>query len=217
MAKIISVANLKGGVGKSTITVNVAGALQAKRLHVVVIDADEQGTAAGWASAGKLPFAVEHMPLEGARDGRRWIDRALSIEADYLLVDCPPHVGSATETAVGLSDAVLIPVFSGLADLRATETAIDLVRRARHARHDPRALPHCLLIPSRIDRRTLAGREIESALKRFEEPVGPAIHQRAAFIDACTAGLTISQYAPGSQADEEIVELTAVIKRRLKP
>lgn len=212
MPIIVSVANLKGGVGKSTIAINLAGALQSKR-RVVLIDADQQGTAAAWASAGRLPFPVEHMPLEGQREARRLIDRVMSLQADYILIDCPPHVGSATETAIGLSDIVLIPIFSGLADLRATESAVELVRRARHARNDTRGLPNCLLIPSRVDRRTLAGREIESALGRFHEPIGPPIHQRAAFIDACTEGLTIGQYAPGSLADQEIEEL----KRRLRP
>lgn len=213
MPKILSVANLKGGVGKSTIAVNLAGALQSKR-QVVLIDADEQGTTAEWAAAGKLPFPVERMPLEETRDTRRWIDRVMSLKAEIVLIDCPPHVGSTTETAVGLSDMVVIPVFSGLADLRATDTAVQFVRRAREVRN-ARGLPGCLLIPSRVDSRTLAGREIEAALERFGEPIGPPIHQRAALIDACTEGVTIGQYAPGSAADLEIEELAKVIRRKL--
>lgn len=210
MPKIVSIANLKGGVGKTSIAVNLAGALQSKGL-VVLVDADEQGSAAAWSAGGKLPFRVQYLPLEGAGDARRWMDTVLAIAADVVVVDCPPHVGAATETAIGLSDVVIIPCFSGIADLRATESAVEIVRRARQVRNDKR-LPYCVLVPSRVDSRTLAGREIEDALKRFHEPIGPAIHQRAAFIDSCSAGLTIGQYAPESPADQEIQAL----RRRVK-
>lgn len=215
MAKIASVANLKGGCGKSTIAVNIAGRLAFKGRSVVLVDADGQGTATHWALQGRLPFAVEHMPVDGPRDVTRWLQRVLAIKADCVIVDCPPHVGAATEAAVGICDLVVIPVFSSTADLAATVTALELVRKARLARAEARGLPNCLMVPSRIDRRTLAGREIESALKQFGEPIGPPIHQRSAFIDACTDGRWIGDFAPGSPADEDVSELTHVVKRRL--
>jgi chromosome partitioning protein len=213
--KIITVANLKGGCGKSTIAVNLAGELATRKAAVtVVIDADGQGTATSWAEAGRLPFRVDSLPLEDPRDGARWIERVLSLDAAYLVVDCPPHVGAATEAAVGVSDLVLIPVFSSGADLRATVQALDLVGAARADRKDRG--PACLLVPSRIDRRTLVGREIESVLKQFGEPIAPVIHQRAAFIDCLTESQWIGDYAPDSQAHADITALALAVKRRLK-
>jgi chromosome partitioning protein len=212
--KIITVANLKGGCGKSTIAVNLAGELARKATATVVIDADGQGTATSWAEAGRLPFRIQSLPLENPRDGARWIDRVLSLDAGCLIVDCPPHVGAATEAAVGVSDLVLIPVYSSGADLRATVQALELVRAARADRKD--GCPYCLLVPSRIDRRTSSGREIESALKQFGEPIGPAICQRSAFIDALTAGQWIGEYAPESAAHDDITALALTVKRRLK-
>lgn len=50
---IIALANLKGGVGKSTLAVNIAGALSPS---VVLIDADPQATATAWGEAGGLPL-----------------------------------------------------------------------------------------------------------------------------------------------------------------
>ena len=211
MAKIITVANLKGGCGKSTIAVNLAGELEAKHTRVVLLDADEQGTAAGWAEAGKLPFRVDFMPLKVPK---AWISHVLSIDADCILVDCPPHVGEATSAAVGVSDLVLIPIFSSAADLRATVRALELVQLARAGRKH--GAPLCLLIPSRIDRRTMVGREIESALKQFGEPIGPAIHQRSAFIDACTESQWIGDYAPASAAHDDVKALALAVRRRLK-
>lgn len=214
MPKIITIANLKGGCGKSTIAVNLAGELARKGAATVVIDADGQGTATSWAEAGRLPFRVLSLPLENPRDGARWIDRVLSVDAACLIVDCPPHVGAATEAAVGVSDLVLIPVFSSGADLRATVQALDLVRAARANRND--GGPQCLMVPSRIDRRTSSGREIEAVLKQFGEPIGPAVHQRAAFIDCLTDGRWIGDYAPESPAHDDISALALAVKRRLK-
>lgn len=215
MPKFITVANLKGGCGKSTIAVNLAGELARKAAAtVVVVDADGQGTATSWAEAGRLPFRIQSLPLDQHRESARWIERVLSIVADSVIVDCPPHAGAATEAAVGVADLVLIPVFSSGADLRATVQALDLVRAARTSRQGRG--PDCLLVPSRIDRRTLVGREIESALKQFGEPIGPAVHQRSAFIDAFTESQVIGDYAPGSAAHDDITALAQAVTRRLK-
>src|SRR3974390_3401328 len=102
MPKFIAVANLKGGAGKSTIAVNLAGELCGKKHSVALVDADAQGTAAYWANAGRLPYPVEAMPFETARDAKRWAPRVLEIEADYVVIDCSPHVGGATEAALGI-------------------------------------------------------------------------------------------------------------------
>ena len=214
MSRVITIANLKGGCGKSTIAVNLAGELTAKRVHTILVDADAQGTAKGWALAGKLPFPVEARPLESPSDVVRWVQWVLSLNVDAVVIDCPPHLSRAAAGAVGVSDLVLIPVFSSAADLRATGPTLDLVKAARADRKDHG--PACLLIPSRIDRRTLAGREIESALEQFGEPIGPSIHQRSAFIDACSADQCIGDYAPESAAHEDIAALAATVKRRLK-
>lgn len=147
-------------------------------------------------------------------DSSRWIGRVLSLDAVFVIVDCPPHVGAATEAAVVVADLVVIPVFSSGADLRATVSALDLVRAARPNRKG--GGPHCLIVPSRIDRRTSTGREIESALKQFGEPIGPAIHQRAAFIDCVTDGRWIGDYAPSSPAHDDIAALALAVKLRLK-
>ena len=211
MAQIIAVANLKGGSGKSSISVNLAGELASKQVRLVLLDADEQGTAAGWAEAGKLPFSVDFRPLKHPKE---WIDHVLSIDAACVIVDCPPSVGAVTQAATGVSDLVLIPIFSSVADLRATVRALELVELARAGRKN--GAPLCLLVPSRIDRRTMVGREIESALKQFGEPIGPAIHQRSAFIDSCTEGRWIGDYAPASAAHEDVKALAAAVRRRLK-
>jgi chromosome partitioning protein len=211
MGYLIAVVNLKGGCGKSTIAVNLACALAGRRAKVALMDADMQGTATQYASSGRLPVQSEHVPLEDARDVDRWIRRVLSITADYVVLDAPSHVGTVTKAIVGISDLVLIPCTPSTADLIATIPAVDLVRETRAANRSDS--PKCLLIPSRVDRRTVSGREIEDALKRIGEPVGPAIHQRAALVDAFTAGLWIGEFALESDAHEDFKTLAEKVRR----
>ena len=211
LGSIIAVANLKGGVGKSTIAVNLACELAVNQT-VVVVDADAQETATAWASHGKLGVAVEPMPLDSGLDAASWVEGVLNIEADHIVIDCPPHVGPATYAAVGIADIVLVPVTPSGADLVAASPALDLLSEVKQARRD--GGPLCMLVPTKVDRRTAAGREIEAALAQFDQPVAPSIGQRTAFVDSFGAGVWIGRFAPRSPAREEIHALTNAVKRR---
>lgn len=208
----IAVVNLKGGVGKSTIAVNLACELAGKDpAAAVLVDADAQGTSGYWCRQGKIPVACEALPLDGPRDAARWIQRVMGFQARYVVIDCPPHIGAAAEAAVGIADLAVIPVTASSADLMATTSALELVKAARQSRGGPA----CLLVPSKIDRRTGAGREIEAALEQFSERIGPAVHQRAAFVDALSAGEWIGEYAPTSPAHEDIEALARAVRKTL--
>ncbi len=204
---IIAVANLKGGVGKSTIAVNLACALKAR-----LVDADAQGTAARWASS--TPIDVDSLPLDTEREAAAWINRVLALTASNIVIDCPPHVGAATSAAIGIADLVLVPVTPSAADLAATMPALALIGDARERRRD--GGPKCLLIPSRVDWRTAAGRELAKALEGMGEPVGPEIRQRQALTDAVGAGEWIGVYQPRGDAAADFKALAAAVKRRTR-
>ena len=215
LVKIIAVVNLKGGVGKSTIAVNLACELAcefAGRQSVVVVDADSQATATDWARRGDLPARVETLPLDAESRVGPWVERVLTLQADHVVIDCPPHIGPATLAATGIADMVLIPVTPSGADLVATDSALALVHDAQAARKD--GGPLCLLVPSKVDRRTAAGRELAAALERFDEPVGPEIGQRTALVDAFSVGAWIGQYAPGNEARGQFRDLATAVKWR---
>lgn len=211
LVSIIAVVNLKGGVGKSTIAVNLACELAIQQ-SVVVVDADSQATATDWARRGDLPARVETLPLDADSQVCSWVEKVLTIQADHVVIDCPPHIGPATLAAVGIADMVLIPVTPSGADLVATDSALAVVHDAQATRMDNG--PLCLLVPSKVDSRTASGRELAAALEKFDETVAPEIGQRAALVDAFSVGAWIGEYAPRNKAREQFRDLATSVKRR---
>lgn len=204
MGHVIAVGNLKGGTGKSTIAVNLACMLASERCSVVLVDADGQATASDWHGGGDLPVALEALPLASERGAQKWVARVLALKAkfDKVVVDLPPQVGSGIASALLIADMFLVPVTPSAVDLRATGKALDLLHRARAVRAGTR--PGCMLVPSRVDRRTEIGRRIHGTLARFGLHVGPAIRQRAVHAAAFRAGAWIGDHAPTSPAFREI-------------
>lgn len=213
-AVIIAVINLKGGCGKSTIAVNLACELAGHGDSVLLLDNDAQGTARHWMSHGRLPVQGEFMPLENDEDGERLIRSVAARNQRYVVLDAPAHVEAAAQAAGKIADLVLVPVTASGVDLLATEAVVKLIREARVKRRS--GTPKCLIVPSKIDRRTDAGRRIDEQVQRFGENVGPAIHQRTAFIEAFGAGEWIGTYAPQSPAHYDISALAVAVKRSLR-
>jgi chromosome partitioning protein len=204
MGNVIAVGNLKGGTGKSTIAVNLACALAEGGDTVVLVDADAQATTTDWHAGGRLPVPVESLPLGSERDAQKWVARVLTLKAgaDHVVVDLPPQVGSGIASALLIADLLVIPVTPSGLDLKATGRALDLLRRARAVRGGNR--PACMLVPSRVDRRTVVGRRIHETLEGFGLRVGPAVRQRSAHVEAFNAGAWIGVHAPGSPGHREV-------------
>ena len=158
---------------------------------------------------------VETLPVdgEGADALKTWLARLVEMRRDaaVLLVDLPPNLGGVTAAALAVADLALVPVPASGLDIQATGKALELVRQARQVRKGDK--PVVLLIPSRVDRRTGAGREIEAVLSDFREMVAPAVTQRAAHVDAFGAGQWVGDYARGSAAHIEIEAVAALVRR----
>jgi chromosome partitioning protein len=220
---LIAVANPKEGSGKSTCAINLACALadldssaidrwQGKH-SVVLVDADVEGTVTRCCSGGHLPVSSDHGPTEDPKDIDQWIRRmqAVSVGVDYVVIDGPSHIGPVLKAIVSISDLVIVPCSVSPADAAKMLPMIELIREARSTRSD--GGPSCLLTPTGVESATAAEREIEDALRRLDEPVGPAIHRAAEFGNAFTAGQWVGDFAPDSTAYRDIRALRASVEK----
>lgn len=209
---IISVCNLKGGAGKSTIAVNLACALQSERsLDCRLVDADRQKTAMAWAEKGLLPVPVVAATLQEAKPeerypGMMWIThiKALAEQSDVLVIDLPPGLEYVLAAITAVSDVILVPVNPSGVDFHATTKFIDLIQKSRDARGSTK--PDCVIVPNRIDGRTTYERDL-SSYRQFGETVSHPIHMRTAFSKGFETGQWIGQQAKGSVSHAEITRL----------
>ena len=212
MARVIAVVGRKGGVGKTTVSVHLAGELAARGQRVYLVDSDPQGSAAQWAAPGNLGMPVEHLPV--TVDGLKpWVERVRRVEAEVVILDCPPHLDAALGAAVGLADLAVLPCGPSGLDIMAMAEVLAVVRQAREHRAGK---PAAMIVPNRVDRRTAEGREIVDELAKLGEPVGPALAYRSAFVRAFNTGDTVGAFAPGSAADVEVKALADAIERAVK-
>src|SRR4051794_15629924 len=88
---VVAVTNLKGGAGKTTLAVNIAAALSAKGVPVILVDADTQATSVAWGHEGRLPIRIEALPING--DGGKalegWLAQLVAFrqESAITLID----------------------------------------------------------------------------------------------------------------------------------
>lgn len=237
--RMLTIANQKGGVGKTTTAVNLAAALAIQGLTVLVVDLDPQGnasTALGVEHHSGVPSsyevligevsakeAIQQSPhserlfcipatidLAGAeielvsmvaREGR--LKTALSnlddIDADFVLIDCPPSLGLLTVNALVAATEVLIPI---QCEYYALEGVGQLLRNIELVQaHLNPALHVSTVILTMYDGRTkLADQVAEEVRKHFGDAVLRAVIPRSVKVsEAPGYGMTVLDYDPGSR------------------
>lgn len=195
---IITLSSLKGGSGKSTLAIHLAHAIAQSNRRVLLVDADPQGSAQGWASAreDKPPFTVIGM-------ARNTLHRDLpdiSKDYDHVVIDTPPRVSALARTAILAADLVLIPVQPSSYDVWAASETVGLIDEAHGFKPEIKA---AFIINRRIPN-TVIGRDVEEALSEYEIPMlKQAIAQRVAFSEA-SSGYTVMEMSATSSASKEI-------------
>jgi len=210
---IIAVAGRKGGVGKSTLTGNLAGEFAARGRSVLVLDADPQHSMMAWAEQGDglLSRSVEKVsPSDDLRARARWAAK----ETDLVLIDTPPGQPEIAYQAALAADLVLLPCGPSPLDLFALKEALSLALKARAERRSKK--PRVRFVPSRVVMSTNLGRGLASSLEKMGKKVLPPICQRVVLAEAVAHGLTVAEYAPDSAAHEEFRALAKAVEKILE-
>jgi chromosome partitioning protein len=198
---IISIINQKGGVGKTTLSISLAAALSGRKLRVLLVDADSQGSALDWIavrhedapfSAVGMPKPILHVELP-----------KIAKDFDAVIIDGPPRVYEVTRSAVMASDIVLIPVLPSQFDVWAAEETVKLLEQCAVYKERLKAA----FVINRKIANTAIGRDVAKALKQYPQPVLQAtVCQRVAFAESAR-GRTVLEIDSDSAASLEVQSL----------
>ena len=212
---VIVVAQSKGGVGKTTLAINVASDIARFGRSVTVVDADPQGSALQWAEPRRLSFPVRQ-ELLSLRNQLTWVRNVLKTDTDFVIVDLPAGFGPAFETAVLVADLVVVPCSPSSLDIGAAEATIAKAREARRADSGGPRL-RLVTVPTRVDASFEEGAEILEALADLGEPVAPPLAYDIAFVRSFAAGTAVPSDAETSGAGHDVRKLSLFLMRQILP
>lgn len=214
--RILAVASLKGGCGKSTLAWNLAAGLTRREGpgRVGLLDADPQGALvhwAAWAETGAARPAEGPTVQAGGADPVAALARLRHRHA-RVVVDCPPSLDMAlTRRVMARAHTVLIPVLPSPLDLWAGARTTEAVAEARRDNPGLRAW----LLVNQVEPGSALSRAMTRALAELELPVlSSVVRRRAAFRAAALEGTSV--YELGARGREAAREIDQVIEEVLQ-
>ncbi len=209
MGKVITIAQQKGGSGKTTLAVNLAVALSRRGRTVAILDTDPQGSLGRWFLTRRALLGDPGMEFSTASAwGVSYECEKLRKTADFVIVDTPPKVDADLRPALREADLVLIPVASSHVDLWATDGVLDLTRRERK---------RATIVLNRAKAGTRLGEEVAQAAAALEAEVATTrLGQRVVYAETMGTGLGVLEAGP-SPASREVLALMDEVLALLQP
>lgn len=200
--KKIGFVTQKGGAGKSTSAVTLAGAL-ARKHRVALVDLDPQGSIARWIAVAKLPKSLEIFAADQMSDLK-------ALEGfDYCVIDTK---GELSADALPALDLALVPCPPSLFDIWSTADSIELMKAHQAIRPELRIA----LYVNCLDVTTTLGQEITEALNGYGLPVVPVpMHDWTGYPNAIARGKTPAT-SPNSNVRLESLRFAEAVKKILE-
>lgn len=205
---VITIAQQKGGAGKTTVAAHLAVALMQRRNRVAVIDIDPQGSLTHWYGLREKHFGEDYTglsfsTLSGWRVGSE-VSR-LKRDHDYIIIDSPPHTETEARTAIRMADLVIVPVQPAPTDVWATKATLDLAKAEK--------IP-VMVLPNRLQANSKLA---QTMLKELPSLTRSAFGNRVLFPASLLEGRTATETVPGSTAAFEVKDFVKEVSEFFKP
>lgn len=207
---VVSIAQQKGGAGKTTLAVQLGIAWLTAGKRVAMVDIDPQASLTAWFDLRRQRLGEQAggLVVQGLSGWRLKSELGrLRAAFDYILVDSPPHAESDAKTAIREADLALLPCQPHALDVWATQATLDF------ARSDG---TDALLVLNRVPPRGRAADRIRAEIAAAGWPLAmAALGNRQAFAASIGEGRGVAETAPGSPAGLEIAALAKEVAARL--
>jgi len=205
--QVITIANTKGGVGKSTLAGNLTWALATQTgRRVLLVDADPQASVTKWFDLASQDLPFDRTQLTTARVLHQQLPR-LRQQYELIVVDCPPMQSDVTAAAVTQADLGLVPVLPSPLDVLAYSELVPLLRQAQglNARLALR------FVINQLAPRTALAREVHDTLADADILVLPTyVHDRQLYRRVVAQGASVIS-EPGPARDEILALMKDVL------
>jgi chromosome partitioning protein len=205
--RTIAFVTQKGGAGKSTLASNISVAAKHAGERVFVIDLDPLQSLVKWSKLrGQSEIAVEHIPASKLVKALEALEKK---GVTLVVIDAPGEDSENLAAAIRAADLCVIPARPNVFDLWASEVTRAKVKEA--------GKEYIFLLnqipPSQQSARVEQGAK---ALQAMGGLLAPMVSARVDYQEAARHGLGVAELHPSSVAAQEMRELWASVKRRLK-
>ena len=206
MAHVLTIAQQKGGSGKTTLAVNLAVQFRLMDQRVALIDTDPQGSLGRWFMTRRDAGVTDMDFTTASAWGVGYEVEKLKKTNDIVIIDTPPKIDSDLRPALREASLILVPVSSSMLDLWATDGVLDMAARVGKS---------AIIVLNRCSRGTRLAQQIATAAADLHPDIATAtLGQRTAFAATLGHGQAVGE-AGKSAAQAEIMALAQELIDRL--